>query len=101
MTLMKHNDMKEECSYNQFFPCLPPGSTLLPQAPKAGVLTTELLHFIWATSWQNQHQRTIDSVSLTWVLRIIMLKSVVIEEKKFKHSSRVGADNQLGPNFLC
>ena len=30
-----------------------------------------------------------------------MLKSVVIEEKKFKHSPWVGADNPLGPNFLC
>ena len=30
-----------------------------------------------------------------------MLKSAVIEEKKFKHSPRVGADNPLGPKFLC
>ena len=30
-----------------------------------------------------------------------MLKSVVTEEKKFKHSPRVGADNPLGPEFLC
>ena len=30
-----------------------------------------------------------------------MLKSAVIEEKKFKHSPRVGADNPLGPNILC
>ena len=30
-----------------------------------------------------------------------MLKSAVIEEKKFKHSRRVGADNLLGPNVLC
>ena len=30
-----------------------------------------------------------------------ILKSAVIEEKKFKHSPRVGADNPLGPNFLC
>ena len=29
-----------------------------------------------------------------------MLKSVVIEEKKFKHSPWVGADNPLGPNFF-
>ena len=28
-----------------------------------------------------------------------MLKSAVIEEKKFKHSPRVGADNPLGPKF--
>ena len=28
-----------------------------------------------------------------------MLKSAVTEEKKFKHSPRVGADNPLGPNF--
>ena len=28
-----------------------------------------------------------------------MLKSAVIEEKKFKHSSRVGADNPFGPKF--
>ena len=28
-----------------------------------------------------------------------MLKSVVIEENKFKHSPRVGADNPLAPNF--
>ena len=28
-----------------------------------------------------------------------MLKSVVIEEKKFKHSPRVGADNPFGPKF--
>ena len=27
------------------------------------------------------------------------LKSVVIEENKFKHSPRVGADNPLGPTF--
>ena len=30
-----------------------------------------------------------------------MLKSAVIEEKKFKHSPRVGADNPLGPKNLC
>ena len=30
-----------------------------------------------------------------------MLKSAVIEEKKFKHSSWAGADNPLGPKFLC
>ena len=28
-----------------------------------------------------------------------MLKSAVIEEKKFKHSPTVGADNPLGPIF--
>ena len=28
-----------------------------------------------------------------------MLKSVVIEEKKLKHSLRVGADNPFGPKF--
>ena len=28
-----------------------------------------------------------------------MLKSAVIEEKKFKHNPRVGADNPLGPIF--
>ena len=27
------------------------------------------------------------------------LKSAVIEEKKFKHSPRVGADNPFGPKF--
>ena len=30
-----------------------------------------------------------------------MLKSTVIEEKKFKHSPWAGADNPLGPNLLC
>ena len=30
-----------------------------------------------------------------------MLKSAVIEEKKFKHSHRVGADNPLGSKFIC
>ena len=30
-----------------------------------------------------------------------MLKSAVIEEKKFILSPRVGADNLLGPKFLC
>ena len=30
-----------------------------------------------------------------------MLKSAVVEEKKFKHSPRVGADNPLGPKFWC
>ena len=30
-----------------------------------------------------------------------MLKSAVIEEKKFKHSSWAGTDNPLGPKFLC
>ena len=30
-----------------------------------------------------------------------MLKSAVIEEKTFKHSPWAGADNPLGPNFLC
>ena len=30
-----------------------------------------------------------------------MLKLVVIEEKKFKHSPWAGADNTLRPNFLC
>ena len=30
-----------------------------------------------------------------------MLKSVVIEEKKFKHSPWAGADNSLRPKFLC
>ena len=29
-----------------------------------------------------------------------MLKSAVIEEKKFKHSPRVGADNPLGLIFM-
>ena len=28
-----------------------------------------------------------------------MLKSAVIEEKKFKYSPRVGTDNPLGPTF--
>ena len=28
-----------------------------------------------------------------------MLKSAVIEEKKFKHSASVGADNPLGSKF--
>ena len=28
-----------------------------------------------------------------------MLKSAVIEEKKFKHSPWAGADNPFGPNF--
>ena len=28
-----------------------------------------------------------------------LLKSVVIEEKKFKHSPWAGADNPLGPKF--
>ena len=30
-----------------------------------------------------------------------MLKSAVIEEKKLKHSPYAGADNPLGPKFLC
>ena len=30
-----------------------------------------------------------------------MLKSAFTEEKRFKHSPRVGADNPLGPKFLC
>ena len=30
-----------------------------------------------------------------------ILKSAVTEEKKFKHSPWAGADNPLGPNFLC
>ena len=30
-----------------------------------------------------------------------MLKSAVIEEKKFRRSPRVGADNPLGPKMLC
>ena len=30
-----------------------------------------------------------------------MLKSAFIEAKKFKHSSREGAGNPLGPKFLC
>ena len=30
-----------------------------------------------------------------------MLKSAVIEEKKFKHSPRVGVNNPLGPKFWC
>ena len=30
-----------------------------------------------------------------------MLKSVVIREKKFKHSPMVGADNPLGQKNLC
>ena len=30
-----------------------------------------------------------------------MLKSAVIEEKKFKHSPRAGVDNPLGPKCLC
>ena len=30
-----------------------------------------------------------------------MLKSVVIEGKKFKHSPWAGADKPLGPKFLC
>ena len=30
-----------------------------------------------------------------------MLKSAIIEEKKFKHSPWAGADNSLRSNFLC
>ena len=30
-----------------------------------------------------------------------VLKSAVTEEKKFKHSPWAGADNPLGPKFLC
>ena len=30
-----------------------------------------------------------------------MLKSIVIKEKKFKHSPWVGADNLLGPKLSC
>ena len=30
-----------------------------------------------------------------------MLKSDAIEEKKFKHSPRVGSDNPLGPKLGC
>ena len=30
-----------------------------------------------------------------------MLKSAVIDEKKFKHSPWAGADNSLRPKFLC
>ena len=30
-----------------------------------------------------------------------ILKSAVIGEKKFKHSPMLGADNPLGPKFLC
>ena len=30
-----------------------------------------------------------------------MLKSAVIEEKKFKHSPWAGADNSLRPKFFC
>ena len=30
-----------------------------------------------------------------------MLKSAVIEEKKFKHSPSAGADNPLGPKVWC
>ena len=30
-----------------------------------------------------------------------MLKSAVIEEKKFKHSPWAGVENPLGPKFLC
>ena len=30
-----------------------------------------------------------------------MLKSADIEETMFKHSPRLGADNPLGPKFLC
>ena len=30
-----------------------------------------------------------------------MLKSAVTEEKKFKYSPWAGADNPLGPEFLC
>ena len=30
-----------------------------------------------------------------------MLKSAVIDEKKFKYNPLAGADNPLGPNFLC
>ena len=30
-----------------------------------------------------------------------MLKSAVTEEKKFKHSTWAGADDPLGPKYLC
>ena len=30
-----------------------------------------------------------------------MLKSAVIEEENFKHRPRAGADNSLGPKYLC
>ena len=35
-----------------------------------------------------------------WSCIAHLSKSAVIEEKKFKHSPRVGADNPLGPTFL-
>ena len=62
---------------------------------------------LYSTSWGKKsvfsnkfnkfNQRTIGPVSL--MSAEDMLKSAVIEEKKFKHSPRAGADNQLGPNF--
>ena len=39
--------------------------------------------------------------SITHLSAEDILKSAVIEEKKFKHSPRLGADNPLGPKFLC
>ena len=37
--------------------------------------------------------------SIAHLSAVGMLKSAAIEEKKFKHSPWVGADNPLGPKF--
>ena len=50
--------------------------------------------------WINTHREPEDHWScIAHLSAEDMLKSAVIEEKKFKHSLRVGADNPFGPKF--
>ena len=56
------------------------------------------LHPLWLLRRRFPNQRTIGPAHL---IAEDMLKSAVIEEKTFKHSSWAGADNPLGPKVLC
>ena len=62
-------------------------------------LLTIHLVMLMSCATRKTHQRTIGPVSL--LSSEDMLKSAVIEEKKFKHSPWAGADNPLGPKFWC
>ena len=57
----------------------------------------DLIHSSWEYLY---YQRTTGPI-ITHLSAEDMLKSAVIEEMKFKHSPRIGADNPSEPNILC
>ena len=64
--------------------------------------------FVTTTPQQGLHKQTLSQIKpedhwscITHLSAEDMLKSAVIEEKKFKHSPWAGADNSLRPKILC